>query len=116
MKKFVGLLSVFFFAIALPVFAQQKSEHGGNSKPEVGGGHIPAHGPAPSKGAKPANHPTAASSGHPTKAAPPPKQIEQRNYSEKQGHPNAPHVDVKTDHWVGHDTGRNDPHYHLDHP
>ncbi|MGA8872163.1 MAG: hypothetical protein WB460_13540 [Candidatus Acidiferrales bacterium] len=23
---------------------------------------------------------------------------------------------MKTDHWVGHDTGRDDPHYHLDHP
>jgi hypothetical protein len=99
MKKFVGLLAVFLVAVALPVFAQQKSQHAG--KPEVGGGHIPAHGPIPSKGAKP----TA------------PKQSEQqRNYSEKPGHPNAPHVDAKTDRWVGHDTGPNDPHYHLDHP
>jgi hypothetical protein len=95
MKKLIGLLAVFFFAIALPAFAQQKSEHGG--KPEVGGGHIPAHGPVPSKG-------------------PAPKQSEQRNYSEKPGHPNAPHVDAKTDTWVGHDTGPNDPHYHLAHP
>ncbi len=117
MKKLVGLLAVFFFAIALPVFAQQKSQHGGSARPEVGGGHIPAHGPAPSKGAKPASHPAAAPSGRPTTGAPPPKQQEQqRNYSEKAGHPNAPHVDVKTDHWVGHDTGPNDPHYHLDHP
>jgi hypothetical protein len=38
-----------------------------------------------------------------------------RNFSDKPGHPNAPHVDNgKT--WVGHDTGRNDPHYHLDQP
>lgn len=39
---------------------------------------------------------------------------EHRNYSDAPGHPNAPHVDGKT--WVGHDTGPNDPHYHLDHP
>ena len=38
----------------------------------------------------------------------------QRNYSDKPGHPNVPHVDGKT--WVGHDTGPNDPRYHLDHP
>jgi hypothetical protein len=25
-------------------------------------------------------------------------------------------VDAKTDRWVGHDTGRNDVRYHLDHP
>jgi hypothetical protein len=39
-----------------------------------------------------------------------------RNYAEKAGHPNAPHVDAKGDHWVGHDTGRGDPNYHLDRP
>jgi len=37
-----------------------------------------------------------------------------RNYSDKDGHPNAPHVDGNK--WVGHDTGRDDAHYHLDHP
>jgi hypothetical protein len=43
-----------------------------------------------------------------------PQAPENRNYSEAPGHPNAPHVDNRT--WVGHDTGRNDAHYHLDHP
>jgi len=28
----------------------------------------------------------------------------------------APHVHPDGDRWFGHDTGRNDPHYHLDHP
>jgi hypothetical protein len=37
-----------------------------------------------------------------------------RNYSDKAGHPNAPHVDGNK--WVGHDTGRDDANYHLDHP
>jgi hypothetical protein len=37
-----------------------------------------------------------------------------RNFSNKEGHPNAPHVDGKV--WVGHDTGRADVNYHLDHP
>jgi hypothetical protein len=39
-----------------------------------------------------------------------------RNYAEQPGHPNAPHVDARTDRWVGHDTGRNDANYHLDRP
>ncbi len=38
-----------------------------------------------------------------------------KNYSDKPGHPNVPHVD-KGNKWVGHDTGPNDPNYHLDQP
>lgn len=53
----------------------------------------PEHGPAPEKKTKPT----------PT------------GYSDKAGHPNAPHVHTNGK-WVGHDTGPNDPHYHLDHP
>lgn len=120
MKKLVGLLAVFFFAIALPVFAQQKAQHGGSARPEVGGGHIPSRGPTPfkaqPKAAPQQGHAGGAPAGHSNAAPPPKEQEQQRNYSEKPGHPNAPHVDVKTDHWVGHDTGPNDPHYHLDHP
>ena len=40
---------------------------------------------------------------------------EHRDYSDKPGHPNVPHVDDGK-RWVGHDTGRDDPHYRLDHP
>ena len=62
------------------------------------GGHppVPSHGP---------------SEFHGTPHAP----EDHRNYSDKEGHPNAPHVD-NGKHWVGHDTGRDDPHYHIDHP
>jgi hypothetical protein len=38
-----------------------------------------------------------------------------RNYVDQPGHPNAPHYDPP-DHWVGHDTGHGDAHYHVDHP
>jgi hypothetical protein len=42
---------------------------------------------------------------------------EQRpSFRDQPGHPEAPHVHAQNDHWVGHDSGRNDPHYHLDHP
>lgn len=62
-------------------------------KGHEGGQHIPAHGPPAFKGHPPATH----------------------NYQDQPGHPNAPHVHPNGQ-WIGHDTGRNDPHYHLDHP
>ncbi len=61
---------------------------------EHGGEHAAAH-PAPERGPEPFH-------GTPHAAHPGPE------------HPVAPHVDHG--HWVGHDTGPNDPHYHLDHP
>jgi len=87
MKRSIALLAAIgVFAFAL--YAQQ-------------------HTAAPSHPAPPARGPAAF---HGTPNAQP-----SRNYSDAPGHPNAPHVDAgKT--WVGHDTGRNDPHYHLDRP
>jgi hypothetical protein len=69
---------------------------GGHGAPmhSVGGGHIPAHGPTPVRG-----QPRIPSNMH-----------------EEPGHPTAPHVHADHDQWVGHDTGRGDSHYHLDHP
>lgn len=70
-------------------------EHG------VGNGHVPAHGPA---------------SVHAPAARPTLAQNEHRKFNDQPGHPEAPHVHAENDHWVGHDTGPADPHYHLDHP
>jgi hypothetical protein len=89
MKKLVGIFAAFVL-FSIPALAQK-------GHAPVGGGHVPAHGPAPYHGTP-----------HP--ATP------DRRYDQKPGHPNAPHVEAKGDHWVGHDTGPNDPHYHLDHP
>ena len=63
----------------------------------MGGGFVPAHGPAP--------HPQ----GNPHAQAP------QAGHADREGHPEAPHVH-NNGQWVGHDTGRNDANYHLDHP
>jgi hypothetical protein len=97
MKKLIGALS-FLLIFTLPVLAQ-RDEHRPAPAPSrgIGGGHIPAHGPTATRGAA---HPAA----------------ENRNFVDKGGHPNAPHVHANGDKWIGHDTGRNDPHYHLDHP
>ncbi len=75
--------------LAVPVFAQHGDQHGAPH------GAPPARGPAPYHGT-----PQHYENGH--------------NFADHPGHPSAPHVDGKV--WVGHDTGRNDPHYHLDHP
>ena len=45
----------------------------------------------------------------------PAEHAEHPTYSDKSGHPEAPHVHTNGT-WVGHDTGRGDANYHLDHP
>jgi len=100
MKKSLGLLSVSML-LWLPIVAQERGGgvHGGGAVHGVGGGHIPSHGPAPARAPKvnaaPAEHPT---------------------FADKPGHPEAPHVHTSGNKWIGHDSGPNDAHYHLDHP
>src|SRR5208282_1092955 len=93
----VGVLALAVM-FAIPALAQEK--HTG--KAEIGGGHIPAHGPAPARVQKaaPAEHGAMAG---------------KRVYADKPGHPEAPHVHANGQ-WIGHDSGQNDPRYHLDHP
>lgn len=97
MKKLVGFLAVLSMFAVVPLLAQHGSRGGGGGSHGVGGGHIPAHGPAPAKGEY-----------HEAPQKP-------RAFNDRAGHPNAPHVHTN-DKWIGHDSGRNDPHYHLDHP
>lgn len=69
----------------------------------------------PAMAQRPAPHPAAPPMRGPEPVHGTPHPVEEhRDYSDHTGHPNAPHVDGN--HWVGHDTGRDDPHYHLDHP
>jgi hypothetical protein len=109
--RLVGLLAALLM-LSVPSFAQRKGgdgQHGG--KPDVGGGHIPAHGPTPYRPPAHVAPPPPKPAPSESHGAPP-----DRGYRDQPGHPDVPHVHAKDDRWIGHDTGRDDPHYHLDHP
>ena len=95
MKRTIGVLATLFLLFSAAAVAQRGGGSRGGSH-GVGGGHIPSHGPAPYRG---------------TPHAP----EEHRNFADKAGHPNAPHVHSNGK-WIGHESGPNDVHYHLDHP
>jgi hypothetical protein len=84
-----GILLAMLLVCASPTFAQRDGggAHGG-SREGVGGGHIPAHGPSVGR----EFHGDAGRG------------------SERQ------HYVDHNDRWFGHDSGRLDPHYRLDHP
>jgi hypothetical protein len=104
MKRVIGLLAVAVLT-ATPLFAQ-----GGRGEPArrtasrpaprpVGGGHIPPRGPVRTPA------PARTAQQRPAPASP-----------HMQGHPVAPHVDVRNNSWIGHDTRRNEVGLRLDHP
>jgi hypothetical protein len=92
-NKLVGIFAALLIS-SVPALAQHQEAH-----PQ---GHQEARPSRP-----PAHGPTTARTPHPAE--------EHRDFRDKEGHPNAPHVHPDG-RWIGHDTGRNDPHYHLDHP
>jgi hypothetical protein len=100
---------------SVAAFAQERGHEGGapaaahqgGAPAGVGGGHIPNHGPAPIRHAPAAPAPNAGRGGAPGGDHP--------SHADQPGHPEAPHVHAN-DVWVGHNTGRNDANYHLDHP
>jgi hypothetical protein len=101
MKILIGTCAV-LLVFSFPGLAQERGgeQHGGGSRDVGGAQHVPAHGPPPAKAQKP-----------PKNNAAPAK----RTFADKPGHPEAPHVHANGK-WVGHDTGKNDANYHLDHP
>jgi hypothetical protein len=101
MKKLFGVFStaVLFAALSANPLLAQHNEHGGSE--HVGGGAPPRRGPAPHS--------------EPAPNAPRAGEHNDQRFADSQGHPQAPHVHSNGQ-WVGHDTGRNDANYHLDHP
>ena len=99
MKAVIGLLAL-SLTCSLPAYAQHRGgsggQHGGGGMHGFGGGYIPDHGPSPMRGGAPHNGGV-------------------RGFRDEPGHPNAPHVHTDG-RWIGHDSGRGDAHYHLDHP
>lgn len=112
MKKLTGIAAALLLC-SFSAFSQQRpraqASHATRApQPRtspVGHGYIPAHGPtAVKRPAPPAHAPQGAPEGkHPS-------------YSDQKGHPEAPHVHANTGAWIGHGSGPNDPHYHVDHP
>jgi len=88
--KTIQLTLAALLAFSLPAFAQHHDEHQDREHQAA-----PDRGPKPFKGAP-----------HPAEP--------NRNLSDREGHPNAPHVDGKV--WIGHDMGRDDARFHIDHP
>ena len=107
MKTIIGLSLL----ICVAAFAQQNKDKGGGGQqrgggraPAVGGGHIPARGPAPARAAAPARAQQAAPAN------------ENHIAVHQAGHPDVPHVDATNSKWIGHDSGRSDPHYQIAQP
>jgi hypothetical protein len=128
--KSLVVLSALVSVLSVVAVAQQRGEpppkpktappagQSGSSQP-VGHGYIPAQGP------KRVQHPPAAppagragQAGQARGAVQPQAIPTQppRSYRDLPQHPDAPHVHPDNGAWIGHESGRNDPHFHLDHP
>ncbi|HEY2806789.1 MAG TPA: hypothetical protein VGI92_13100 [Gemmatimonadales bacterium] len=107
------LLTVIAVTMTLPAvaFAQRGNDHQrrpANPAPappppphnSVGHGYVPSRGPTPVR----------------TPYRAPAQPQAHRTYRDVQNHPEAPHVHVNTNVWVGHNEGRGDPRFHLDRP
>jgi hypothetical protein len=107
-NKFFGAAILVLTVGCSMLMAQRGDEKGGGQRggeSHVGGGFVPARGPVAHPKPAPAARPQAGAADH----------ANDHRLADTQGHPEAPHVHDNGQ-WVGHDTGRNDAHYHLDHP
>ena len=119
MIRTIGLFAVFSVFLVSAVAQDRHDDQRSNGRRDdqrggrrdVGGGHVPNRGPAPVQDRQRARdqqqqqQPAAQNRGYAERGG---------QYSDRSGHPNAPHVH-NNDQWVGHDSGRNDSNYRSDH-
>src|ERR1700719_3686119 len=113
MKNLIAVIAL-LFALSIPAYlladsadAQRQGQQRSAAR-DVGRGHVPAHGPAPARNPGARGEENRAPEARPQENA-------RASFRDKPNHPEAPHVH-HNDTWVGHDSGRDDPHYHLDRP
>jgi hypothetical protein len=120
----VGYLVLMLGLVGASGFAQERGRdqgHADQHKGEQGRGdyhpQAPTRGPAPVREAPhqnaPAPHQEAPRGNAPGRDDH--ARQENRHFSDRAGHPEAPHVD-SGNRWVGHDYGRSDARFHVDHP
>lgn len=95
--------------LSVPALAQRNNHQ--VSSHAVGGGYVPRHGPPASHGAPREAAPQEAPQRENAPREAPPR----ASYRDQEGHPEAPHVHPNGL-WIGHDYGREDARFHLDHP
>jgi hypothetical protein len=95
----LGLSLVLMFSVPASAQGRGNEERNGGGH-GVGNGHVPDRGPGPAREQR--------SSRDHQSAAP-----ENRRFADREGHPEAPHVHANNT-WIGHDSGHNDSHYHVD--
>lgn len=100
MKRSAGFLAM-VLVLSLAAFGQDGNRERGGERGVVGGGRAPEHGPAPYRGQARGDQRRGGE--------------QNRNFSDRPGHPDAPHVHADG-RWIGHDGGRDDERYHMDRP
>jgi hypothetical protein len=123
MKKNIVFVALLLLGIAGLAQERNRGQGARGDQGRVGGGFIPRRGPAPTPQPRGDRQPMQqrAPEQRPAEQRPaeqrPAEQRpnQQRDFRDSEGHPNAPHVHTNNQ-WVGHDMGRNDERFHLDHP